>query len=135
MCWNSRRNDCGASVLEYGAVIVLVAVIAAVVFGAGIPGRIAAAIETAIGSTGSGAGTDPGTAAGEPGYGNRSNPDPREGATDSVTDPRHPDYQGPPPAIRRALQPRLAPAPTPRTRTPPRWKQRSVSWRSVGQLA
>ncbi|WP_051043056.1 hypothetical protein [Nocardiopsis xinjiangensis] len=53
-----RKNDQGASIIEYAAVIILVAAVAAAIFALGIPDRVRGAVEVSVTEILNGGGPD-----------------------------------------------------------------------------
>lgn len=59
-----RKSDQGASIIEYAAVIILVAAVAAAVFAIGIPDRVSQGVQTSITEILSGGGSEEGEGSG-----------------------------------------------------------------------
>lgn len=59
-----RKSDQGASIIEYAAVIILVAAVAAAVFAIGIPDRVSQGVQTSITEILSGGGSEEGQGSG-----------------------------------------------------------------------
>src|SRR5690606_7642650 len=100
--------DRGASMLEYGAVVLLIALIAGAVFGFGVPGKVARLFEAGFEGVETATGGGPSAGPQEDGrYWNQADPDdpghqgpPPGHPAGPPAEPTHPDdpgYQGPPP--------------------------------------